>query len=144
MEYRRGERPRLDELVALYDSVGWTVYTADPGSLATAVENSTFIATARADGHLVGLLRALSDDVSIVYVQDVLVHPEHQRRGVARRLLEDCLHRFAHVRQRVLLTDDEPHQHRLYRSVGLHDVARLRSPALHAFVDVLGAEMTAE
>jgi hypothetical protein len=29
-------------------------------------------------------------------------------------LLQACLDRFAHVRQRVLLTDDEAHQHRLY------------------------------
>ena len=144
MEYRRGDRPALDELVALYDSVGWSAYTDDPGSLATAVENSTFLATARADGLLVGLVRAMSDDVSIVYVQDVLVHPAHQRGGVGRRLLDDCLDRFSHVRQRVLLTDDEPRQHRLYRSVGLHDVARLRSPALHAFVDIVGAEMTSQ
>ena len=40
--------------------------------------------------------------------------------------------RFAHVRQKVLLTDDEDRQHRLYRSVGYEDVTEIDK--LHAFV----------
>ena len=98
--------------------------------------------TARANGRLVGLARVLSDDVSIVYVQDVLVTPEHQRSGIGRQLLKLCLDRFSHVRQRVLLTDDEAHQHRLYEALGFHDVAKLKGVGLHAFVDIAGADLT--
>jgi GNAT superfamily N-acetyltransferase len=141
VDYESGRVPDTDELVRLYGSVGWSVYTDDPEQLAAAVCNSTFVVTAYDDGLLVGLLRAVSDDVSIVYVQDLLVDPDHQQRGIGRRLLERCLDRFAHVRQRVLLTDDEPHQHRLYRSVGLSDVAQLRDTPLHAFVDIAGATL---
>ncbi len=138
----RDETPDRTELVDLYDSVWWSTYAGDPDGLARAVVNSTFVVTVRDDDLLVGLARAVSDDVSIVYVQDVLVRPSHQRRGVGRRMLESVLDRFSHVRQRVLLTDDEPHQHRLHRSVGLHDVAALEGVALHAFVDIRGAELS--
>ncbi|WP_373281589.1 hypothetical protein [Ilumatobacter nonamiensis] len=35
-------------------------------------------------GRLVGLARVLSDDLSIVYVEDVLVDPAHRRNGNGR------------------------------------------------------------
>ncbi len=136
MELREGVVPTTDELVSLYRSVGWTAYAADPSALHAAVEGSSFVVTARVDGTLTGLARGLSDDVSIFYLQDILVSPDHQGRGVGRALLERCLERFAHVRQKVLLTDDEERQHRLYRSVGYRDVATVNDPPLHAFVRI--------
>lgn len=142
MEYSSDSLPSVDELLALYDAVGWASYAEDPDGLARGVSNSTYVVTARSDGRLVGLARVLSDDASIVYVQDVLIDPEHQRRGIGRELLQRCLDRFSHVRQRVLLTDDEPHQHRLYKGLGFHDVSRLDGGGLHAFVDIRGADLT--
>lgn len=137
----------MDELAAgevaeLYESVGWTVYTADPDLLCRAVERSTFRVTARERGALVGIARCLSDDFSIFYLQDLLVRPEFQQRGIGRVLLDRCLTRFDHVRQRVLLTDDEEHQHRLYRAAGYSDVASLTNVPLHAFVSIEGVELS--
>lgn len=145
MQYSSDNLPTTDELVALYGSVGWSLYTNDPDALARAVANSTFVVTARDDnGRLVGLCRALSDDESIVYVQDLLVVPDLQRQRIGHSLLRLCLERYAHVRQRVLLTDDEPHQHRLYKQFGFHDVSRLEGADLHAFVDIQGANLTSD
>ena len=139
MEYDTGQAPESHELVRLYDSVDWGVYTEDPDGLVAAVRNSTFVVSAR-DGHrLVGLARVVSDDVSIMYVQDLLVEPRYQRKGIGRSLLERCLVRFSHVRQRVLFTDDQAHQHRLYEAVGFHDLSKLDGVGLHAFVDIAGA-----
>ena len=136
------DRLAVDEVVALYESVDWSTYTSDPQGLVDAIHRSTYWVTARADGVLVGLARGLSDDFSIFYLQDVLVQPEVQRQGVGRALLDRCLARFEHVRQRVLLTDDEQHQHRLYRAVGYHDVASLKNDRLHAFVSVSGHDLS--
>jgi len=124
-----------DELVELYDSVGWTVYTKDPDALGSAIANSTYVVSARSAGRLIGLARGVSDDVSIFYLQDLLVRPEYQRRGVGRMLLTACIERFAHVRQRVLLTDGEAHQRRLYESLGYQDIADFGA-SLHAFVRI--------
>ncbi|MEN8114651.1 MAG: hypothetical protein ABFS21_09710, partial [Actinomycetota bacterium] len=63
--------PDADELVELYGSVGWSAYTRDPGGLVSAVANSTYVAALRDGERLVGIVRGLSDDVSILYVQDV-------------------------------------------------------------------------
>lgn len=91
-----------DEVVGLYESVGWTAYTSDPDLLQQAIERSTFHVTAREEGALVGIARCLSDDFSIFYLQDLLVRPEYQQHGIGRNLLDRCLTRFDHVRQRVL------------------------------------------
>ena len=124
--------PSRDELVELYASVGWEAYASDPESLEQAVANSTYVACVCDDGRPVGIVRGMSDDVSIFYLQDIVVHPDYQGRGHGKELLEHIVERFAHVRQKVLLTDDEDRQHRLYRSVGYKDVTEVDK--LHAFV----------
>ena len=127
----------IAELVDLYTAVGWLIYAADPDALARAVDRSTYVVTARDDeGELVGLARCLSDDVSIMYLQDVLVHPDHRRRALGSILVGACLRRFDHVRQKVLLTDDEPGQHAFYRSLGYTDLTDLRPLGLHCFVQL--------
>jgi GNAT superfamily N-acetyltransferase len=127
-----------DDLVDLYGSVGWGAYTSDPAALERAVAGSTYVVTARHEGELIGLARGLSDDVSIFYLQDILVRPEWQSRGVGGALLSDCLSRFAHVRQKVLITDDEERQHRFYRALGYHAIGDVPAANLHAFVQISG------
>jgi len=124
--------PTRDELVELYGSVGWTAYTRDPVALHNAISNSTYVAVMRDGDELIGIVRGLSDDVSVFYLQDIIVHPDFQGQGHGRELLEHIVERFAHVRQKVLITDDEERQHRLYRSVGYEDVTEIEK--LHAFV----------
>lgn len=129
---RVGEAIPREALVALYDAVGWRAYTVDPERLAAGVAASGWVgAVWGADGALIGLCRALTDRATIVYVQDVLVHPAHQRQGVGRALIEACLEAHADLRQVVLLTDDRPEQHAFYAALGLRDT---RDMPLHAFV----------
>ena len=131
------------ELMDLYGSVGWVAYTQDPDRLVAAVHNSTYVVTARISGELVGLARGLSDGASIFYLQDILVRPDRQHRDVGRALLNDCLRRFDHVRQKLLLTDDEPAQHRFYESMGYRDTRLVENVALHAFVKIEGLDLEA-
>lgn len=119
-----------DELLPLYASVGWSAYTGDPPALAAAVAGSTHVVVARDGDRLVGLARVMSDGVSICYLQDVLVHQDFQRTGVGRALVEAVLQPFAHVRQKVLLTDDEPGQRAFYEALGYAEVVA----PLRAFV----------
>ena len=117
--------PTQEELVGLYDAVGWSAYTTDPAALSAAIAGSTRVVTARYGGELLGLARVISDGVSIAYLQDVLVRPELQREGVGRSLVDAALGPFQHCRQQVLLTDDEPRQRSFYESIGWAEILSL-------------------
>jgi GNAT superfamily N-acetyltransferase len=135
LKFRVGSDVPRSDLVALYGSVGWTSYMADLEGLERAVFNSSYVVSAWKSDQLVGLARGVSDDVSIFYLQDILVHPAHQRRGIGRALLQRCLERYAHVMQKVLLTDEEPKQLEFYASLGYKNT---RGTTLNVFVQMEG------
>ena len=127
----------LDDVLPLYDAVGWSAYTDEPETLLAGLRGSSFIATAWDGDTLVGLARVISDDATIMYLQDILVAPSHHRKGVGRALAEAALDRFRHVRQRVLLTDSDPAQKRFYESLGFTEVGTSSADQLRSFV-ILG------
>ncbi|MFF8770603.1 GNAT family N-acetyltransferase [Kitasatospora sp. NPDC015120] len=113
-----------DEMFALYDSVDWDGYTSDVDRMMRGLANSHLVITARDEsGELLGMARTISDDAAVCYVQDVLVHPRHHRRGVGRALVEHLKERYAHCRFFLLSTDHESTEegrrnHAFYRSLG--------------------------
>lgn len=135
--------PDLPEVLTLYSSGGWTGYTRDPQALARALRQSGFVWTARdGAGTLISLVRGVTDDVSILYVRDLLVRPEWQRRGVGRALMEAVLKRYAHVMQTVLLTDDRPEQLAFYRSLGFHNTRDLVNTPTNVFYRTTQAKLS--
>ena len=120
-----------ERLLDLYKSVGWAAYTNDPDGLYRAVRNSTFVAVATEGDDLIGLVRGLTDDVSILYVQDILVRPDRQGHGIGRQLLSRCLERYEHVRSKVLMTDDLESQLAFYRAMGF---VNTKNTQLNTFV----------
>jgi GNAT superfamily N-acetyltransferase len=134
MDFRNDTNLPIDALTALYDAVNWSAYTRDPDALHRAVCNTTCVISAWQGDQLIGLVRALTDSVSILYVQDILVHPDHQRKGIARRLLTDLLDRYPTVRAKVLLTDDEDRQKRFYESMGFTNTKDVQGFTLNAFM----------
>lgn len=126
--------PDLDEAVALYRAVGWSTYADQPEVLRAALAGSTRVVTAHRSGRLVGLARVISDGASICYLQDVLVHPDEQRNGTGRQLVLAALEPYAGVRQKVLLTDDDPAQRAFYESLGYAEVRDHADDSLRAFV----------
>lgn len=66
-----------EEVLSLCESVGWTSYTRDPILRIRAIRGSSFLVTARGpERELWGLARTISDDMTICYLQDILVRPE--------------------------------------------------------------------
>ena len=120
----------------LYTSVGWTAYTNQPDLLPAAMAGSTHIVVAHLEAALVGLARVISDSASIAYLQDVLVHPAHQRHGIGAALVNAVFRPYEHVRQKVLLTDDDPTLRAFYTTLGWHEVGQDHQPPLRAFVRI--------
>ncbi|MCI1939784.1 MAG: GNAT family N-acetyltransferase [Lacticaseibacillus paracasei] len=112
------QKPTMPEVLALYKSVGWSMYTRDPARLERALTHSLMVLSAYEGKQLVGLIRAVGDGETILFIQDLLVLPEYQRRGIGKQLIEALLARFPEVRQRVLLTDDDPKTRSFYKAAG--------------------------
>lgn len=112
------QKPTMPEVLALYKSVGWSMYTRNPARLERALTHSLTVLSAYEGKQLVGLIRAVGDGETILFIQDLLVLPEYQRRGIGKQLIEALLARFPEVRQRVLLTDDDPKTRSFYKAAG--------------------------
>ena len=98
----------FDTILDLYASVGWTNYTDKPEMLKKAYENSLLTLGAFDGDKLVGVIRAVGDGFSVVFVQDILVFPEYQRKGIGTKLLREVMERFSDVYQLELMTDNAP------------------------------------
>ena len=80
-----------NEILDLYRSVGWTGYTNQPMMLKKGFEHSLLVLAAYENEELVGILRAVGDGYTIVFIQDILVKPAHQHRGIGSCLVEEVL-----------------------------------------------------
>lgn len=125
------QHPQLDfpAVLELYASVGWTSYTSQPAMLSKALDNSLMVLAAFDGDRLVGLLRAVGDGHSIVFIQDILVLPSYQRQGIGRRLMEQALAHFPSVYQLHLLTGNEEKTRAFYEALGFVTVESLNCVA---------------
>ncbi|MBQ6292801.1 MAG: GNAT family N-acetyltransferase [Lachnospiraceae bacterium] len=113
------------EILRLYTSVGWTAYTKNMPALREGFRNSLLSLAAYEGEELLGIVRAVGDGATIVFVQDLLVFPEKQRQGVGTALLKTVLDRFPAVRQIELVTDNTPETAAFYRSAGFSELSEM-------------------
>ena len=111
------------EILPLYESVGWVFYCAHPDIVAQAYANSLCILAAYEDEKLVGLIRCVGDGHTIVFIQDILVYPEYQRRGIGTALMKAVLEKYSHVYQIELATDNTEKTIAFYKSFGFHNLS---------------------
>ena len=125
MEIREYKTYNELEILRLYASVGWTAYTDQPEVLRKGFENSMLTLAAYESDQLLGIIRAVGDGHTIVFVQDVLVFPEQQRKGIGSALLQAILDRYSHVRQIELATDNTPNTIAFYKSMGFREMLEI-------------------
>ena len=118
MEIRKYENFHLEDIINLYQSVGWTNYLERIGILEEAYANSLCVLGAYDDDRLIGIIRAVGDGQTIVFVQDIIVLPEYQRKGIGTKLLKAVVEKYKDVYQMELLTDNTEKTNAFYRSVG--------------------------
>lgn len=115
----------MKAVLALYEAVEWSNYTEQAGMLEQALKNSLQVIAAFDEEKLVGLIRAVGDGYSIVFVQDILVLPEYQRMGIGRQLMERLLAIYPNIYQLHLLTGKEEKTKAFYESLGFRAVDEL-------------------
>ena len=125
MEIREYKIFNEAEILQLYQSVGWVAYTDHPEVLKKGFENSLLTLAAYKGDQLLGIIRTVGDGHTIVFVQDILVFPEHQRKGVGSALLQVILDRYSNVRQIELATDNTPKTIAFYKSMGFRELSEI-------------------
>lgn len=125
MEIKDYTKYNSEEIFKLYQAVGWTAYTDDMQSLEMGYKNSLLTLAAYEGDELLGIIRTVGDGHTIVFVQDILVFPKHQRKGVGTALLRAVLERFEHVRQIELATDNTPKTVAFYKSLGFSELSEI-------------------
>ena len=81
-----------------------------------ALRGSHSLVTARVDGKLVGLANAISDGHLVVYYPHMVVHPEFQRQGIGRGIMERMQEKYANFHQQQLTADGDAVA--FYKSLG--------------------------
>ncbi len=125
MEIKEYAEFRSDEILPLYTQVGWTAYTENMPMLERGYKSSLLVLAAYENSELLGIVRAVGDGATVVWVQDLLVYPEKQRQGVGTALLRAVLDRFSDVRQIQLATDNTPKNVAFYRSLGFLEFSEI-------------------
>lgn len=125
MEIREYKSYNETEILNLYASVGWTAYTDEPETLKAGFQNSLLTLAAYDGSQLLGVIRTVGDGQTIVYIQDILVFPEYQRKGISTALIQAVLERFKAVRQITLATDHTPKTIAFYEAQGFVQMTQM-------------------
>ncbi|UOX38027.1 GNAT family N-acetyltransferase [Weissella cibaria] len=75
-------------------------------------------------GEIVALIRWVTDQATVVLIQDLLVHPDYQRKGLGKKLMQRALAEIKSYGQLQIevLTDDEETTVSFYKSLGFRSV----------------------
>lgn len=95
----------IDDVLHLYQAVGWTNYTNQPQMLEQALSHSLTTYLARDGEEIVGLMRLVGDGFSSVFVQDLIVLPSYQRQGIGSNLMKEALADYKDAYQIQLATE---------------------------------------
>lgn len=103
------------EVVALYRANEWSS-AEKPDQLLAALRHSHSLVTARIKGQLVGIGNAISDGHLVVYFPHMLVDPNHQGRGIGKKMMQAMQNKYASFHQQMLTADGNAID--FYKSLG--------------------------
>ncbi len=112
-----------NELIELYKSVGWTADVNNIDNLRKGMKKSYVIA-AYEDKKLIGLVRALSDYSTVVYVQDLLVASDYQGRRVGKSLMNHLLNYFGSVGQIIVTAKNDERIGKFFRYLNFREESK--------------------
>ncbi|HET1504900.1 TPA: GNAT family N-acetyltransferase [Streptococcus pneumoniae] len=120
---KKQEIVKLEDVLHLYQAVGWTNYTHQPQMLEQALSHSLVIYLALDGDAVVGLIRLVGDGFSSVFVQDLIVLPSYQRQGIGSSLMKQALEDFKEAYQVQLATEQTEKNVEFYRSMGFETLS---------------------
>ena len=120
---KKQEIVKLEDVLHLYQAVGWTNYTNQPQMLAQALSHSLVIYLALDGDAVVGLIRLVVDGFSSFFVQYLIVLPSYQRQGIGSTLMKEALGDYKDAYQVQLATDQTEKTLGFYLSLGFETLS---------------------
>jgi len=82
------------DYIALREIAGWVDLLSHQAEM--VLKNSLYIMSVVHDGNVIGMGRIVGDGVIVCYIQDVIVLPKYQERGIGTAIME---HLIAHIKK---------------------------------------------
>jgi len=89
-----------DQIIDLYNNVGWSSYLENENELWKAIENSLASYCMFLNDRIIGYARILGDGITTIIIQDLLIRTEYQRIGRGSELLKYILEEYKTIRHR--------------------------------------------
>jgi predicted N-acetyltransferase YhbS len=94
----------LNQILELYNSNKWSS-AKEPAKLQNALLNSHSLVTAWENEKLVGLGNAISDGFLVVYYPHLLIHPDHQEKGIGQMIITKLQEKYKNFHMQILTAD---------------------------------------
>jgi ribosomal protein S18 acetylase RimI-like enzyme len=90
MEFKIEKRlPTVHEYNNLRQSAGWPTY--EESLAAKGIANSLFSVCVTHANKFIGFGRVIGDGAIYLHIQDVIVHPEYQKKGIGKMIMKELL-----------------------------------------------------
>ncbi|MFK8183743.1 MAG: GNAT family N-acetyltransferase [Phormidesmis sp.] len=102
--FREQKDIAVEQLRQLYLANDWSS-GRKPTALHRALENSHSVVSAWDGGMLVGVGNALSDGFLVVYYAHLLVHPDYQRQGIGKQIMDRLRQKYKGLHMQMLVSE---------------------------------------
>lgn len=120
INYKEFDSSMIEEIKDIYKKESWNAYLKDDEKLIRAFDNSLYIMGAFDNCKLVGFIRCVGDGEHILAVQDLIVEPKYQQRGIGTYLFKTIMQKYSNVRMFMVVTDlEDIVDNKFYKSFNL-------------------------
>ena len=106
---------KLEDIIRLYRANSWSS-AKKPNELYNGLMNSHSLITAWNGDELIGLGNAISDGYLVVYYPHLLIHPNYQKKGIGRMIMDKMQEKYKNFHMQMLTADGNSIE--FYRKVG--------------------------
>lgn len=105
--YKEFDSSLIESIKDIYRKESWSSYLKDDEKLIRAFDKSLYSLGAFDNNKLIGFIRCVGDGEHVLLVQDLIVAPEYQKRGIGTYLFKEILQKYSEVRMFIVITDKE-------------------------------------
>ena len=123
INYKEIDATMIKEIKEIYKRDSWNSYLKDDEKLVRAFDNSLYFLGAFDDYKLIGFIRCVGDGEHVLLVQDLIIDPEYQQKGIGTYLFKTIMQKYSNVRMFMVITDiDDVVDNKFYKSFNLKEM----------------------